>query len=161
MSVAFIRDVESDGFEDLPDRPLSPHRNLVTAQGLAQIEAEVERLQHELAGYHSSPANEQTPEERAAAARIARDLRYWTARRSNAEIVPVMERTERVHFGSAVTLERENGRKQTFRIVGEDEADPTKGLISYIAPLAQALTGRRVGDVVPMGGNEVEIKAIH
>ena len=53
-----------------------------------------------------------------------------------------------MHFGSTVTIEREDGGRQTFRIVGEDEADPAKGSIAYVAPLAQALTGKRAGDVV-------------
>jgi transcription elongation GreA/GreB family factor len=65
-----------------------------------------------------------------------------------------------VHFGSTVTIEREDGRRQTFRIVGEDEADPAKGTISYVSPVARALTGKRVGDMVQAGASEAEIVAI-
>ena len=160
MSVAFTKEADQEVFEDLADRPLSPHRNLVTAEGLAAIEGEVERLQHELDRYHATPQEEQTPEERMAAARVARDLRYWTARRSSAELVPAIEDKTAVHFGAKVTLRRDDGRQQTFRIVGEDEADPAKGLISYVSPLARALTGKSVGDAVDVANSEVEVTAI-
>jgi transcription elongation GreA/GreB family factor len=59
-----------------------------------------------------------------------------------------------------VTVERDDGRRQTYRIVGEDEADPAKGTLSYVSPLSKALTGKRVGDVVQAGTSEAEIVAI-
>jgi transcription elongation GreA/GreB family factor len=65
-----------------------------------------------------------------------------------------------VQFGNAVTIVRDDGREQTFRIVGEDEADPVKGSISYVSPLASALLGKRVGDVVRAGKDDAEITAI-
>ena len=61
-----------------------------------------------------------------------------------------------MQFGSTVTIEREDGRRQTFRIVGEDEADPAKGTISYVSPLARALIGKRVGDVVQAGASQAD-----
>ena len=64
-----------------------------------------------------------------------------------------------MQFGDRVTFEREDGRVQTFRIVGEDEADPAKGSVSYVAPIARALLGKAVGDVSPAPGGEVEITA--
>ena len=70
------------------------------------------------------------------------------------------EETSTVRFGNRVTIARDDGRTQTFRIVGEDEADPAEGLLSYVSPLARALTGKRVGDVVPAGQSEAEILAI-
>lgn len=57
-------------------------------------------------------------------------------------------------------IEREDGRRQTFRIVGEDEADPTKGSVSYVSPLARALLRKHVGDVATVGDSEVELTAI-
>jgi transcription elongation GreA/GreB family factor len=63
-------------------------------------------------------------------------------------------------FGSTVTVDREDGRRQTFRVVGEDEADPTAGAISYVSPLAAALMGTGGGDTVMIAGAEVEIVAI-
>ena len=62
-----------------------------------------------------------------------------------------------MHFGSTVTIERDDGRRQTFRIVGEDEAEPAKGTIPYVAPLARALVGKAVGDVVRLGDGEVAV----
>jgi transcription elongation GreA/GreB family factor len=65
-----------------------------------------------------------------------------------------------IHFGSIVTIERGDGRRQTFRIVGEDEANPLKGTIPYVAPLARALVGKGVGDVVRVGDDQVEVLTV-
>ncbi|AWN36125.1 transcription elongation factor GreA [Methylobacterium radiodurans] len=152
MSIAFVREKEGgEAFEDLPDRPISPHTNFVTPEGLAQIEAEVARLQAEVGRLD--------PADKAGQARVARDLRYWTARQGTAQPVERVE-GETVHFGSTVTVRREDDSRQTFRIVGEDEADPARGSISYVAPLARAITGKSVGDVVEVNGQEVEVAEI-
>ena len=156
MSVAFIKETEGgEAFEDLPDRPVSPHANFVTAEGLAMIEAEVARLERE--------AGELDPADKASDARIGRDLRYWSARKNTAQLVTDVA-GDTVHFGATVTIIRASGdgegTEQTFRIVGEDEADPHKGSISYVAPLAHAITGKAVGDVVAVNGHDVEVVAI-
>jgi transcription elongation GreA/GreB family factor len=65
-----------------------------------------------------------------------------------------------VQFGSRVTLLRDDGRRVTYRIVGEDEADPAKGTISYVSPLARALMGKMEGESVRMGSSEAEIARI-
>ena len=154
MSSAFVKEPEGgEAFEDLPDRPISPHPNFVTPEGFSRIEAELERL-------HREHAAAQEADDKASLARTARDLRYWTARRNTAQVVTAPADAAEAHFGSTVTIEREDGRRQTFRIVGEDEADPAKGTISYVSPVAQALTGKRVGDVVQAGASEAEIVAI-
>lgn len=154
MSRAFVKEADgTDVFEDLPDRPISPHPNLVTERGLALIEDETAKLRTAL-------AEAQANADRAAIAQISRDLRYWTARRSNAEVVPPATDDETARFGLQVTIERDDGRQQTFRIVGQDEADPTSGLLSYVSPLALALTGKRVGDIVTAGPSRAEIIAI-
>jgi transcription elongation GreA/GreB family factor len=59
-----------------------------------------------------------------------------------------------------VTIARADGRTQTFRIVGEDEADPARGTLSYISPLARALFGKGVGDVIEVGHSEAEVVKI-
>ncbi len=59
-----------------------------------------------------------------------------------------------------MTFRRDGGREQTFRIVGEDEADPRAGTISYVAPLARLLLQKRVGDFVEFDGREIEILGI-
>jgi transcription elongation GreA/GreB family factor len=56
-----------------------------------------------------------------------------------------------------VTIVRDDRREQTFRIVGEDEADPGNGSISHVSPLAKSMFGKRVGDVVKAGNGKAEI----
>ena len=154
MSRAFVKDDDGgEGVEELPDRLISPHANLVTAQGLALIEAEV-------AKFATAYADAQTTGDRGELQRVARDLRYWTARRASAEVQPAPPQNGRVHFGSSVEIMRSDGRKQTYRIVGEDEADPAKGTLSYVSPLAQALIGKAAGDEVRAGAGGAEILKI-
>jgi transcription elongation GreA/GreB family factor len=151
MSRAFVKDAD-DPVEDLPDRPVSAAPNLVTVEGLAAIEAEVARLSHELA---------EVGDDRAARARIARDLRYWNARRSNAQLVAeATTDCSAVRFGCTFTVDREDGRRQSYRIVGEDEADPEKGTLSHVSPLARAILGKSVGDSVRVAAHEFEIVEI-
>ena len=154
MSRAFTKEPdEGEAVEDLPDRPISEHPNLVTPQGLAQIEDAMARAQEELTG--GQKAND-----RAAIAHAGRDLRYWTARRSTAQLMPAPEGADKVQFGSTVTIARDDGRRQTWRIVGEDEADPAHGTLSYVSPVARALMNKSVGDVVRAGTGEAEIVEI-
>lgn len=153
MSRAFVK--EPDGGEvapDFPDRPLSIHRNFVTATGLARIEAEIARLRTALA---AAQAGNATP----AIAAASRDLRYWTARRASAEVVAPPSGDE-VRFGSTVTIERDDGRRQTFQITGEDEADPAAGTLSYVAPLARVLIGKTKGDEVEFMKDTILVLAV-
>jgi transcription elongation GreA/GreB family factor len=151
MSRAFVK--ENDSEEVVPHRPISSHPNLVTAEGLALIErrltsAAAEREAAQSAGDHS------------ALARAARELRYWNSRRVSAQIVAARETTEQVRFGSIVTILRQDGRMQTYRLVGEDEADPARNLLSYVSPLARALIGNSAGDWVRVGAWDAEIRKI-
>src|SRR5260370_26850557 len=118
MSRAFVKDLE-DAVEELPDRPISPHPNLVTAEGLARIEAEVARLQQEHAAAHAA-------NDRAARARAARDLRYWTACRPSAQLVPEPNDRSKVHFGATESIVRGGGRRRTFRSDGDGQAAPAQ-----------------------------------
>ena len=152
MSRAFVKDGEQE-FEDMPDRLISEHPNLVTPEGLAQIEAEVARRNVEF-------ATAQTARDRTAIAMAARELRYWKARQLSAEVVTPPEDSAHIHFGSTVTIERGDGRRQSFRIVGEDEANPLNGTIPYVAPLARALVGKGVGDVMRVGDDQVEVLTV-
>jgi transcription elongation GreA/GreB family factor len=157
MSVAFTREEDLEATAaDLPDRPISPHPNLVTANGLAQIEAELASAK---AAYAAAQAKGSIEADRTAMARATRDLRYWSARRSNAQLVET-EADGTVRFGGSVTIEREDGRTQTWRIGGEDESDPAKGSVSHVSPLARALVGKRVGDTVVINGQEAEVTAV-
>jgi transcription elongation GreA/GreB family factor len=159
MAVAFTReeDYESQA-ADLPDRPVSTHANLVTASGLAAIEAELASAR---AAYAAAQAKGGVSTDRTAMARATRDLRYWSARRGSAQLTePTATDPPTVQFGRTVSFEREDGRRQAFRIVGEDEADPAQGSVSYASPLARALLGKAVGDVAPVNGAEVEVVAV-
>ena len=154
MSKAFTKEPEgSDVYDDLPDRPISPH-NLVTPEGLETIEAELVRL-------HLEHTAAQDANDRALLAKTNRDLRYWTSRRATAQVVEPPDDATEVHFGSTVTILREDGRRQTYRIVGEDEADISAGRISITSPIARAMIGRNEGDVAvvaaPGGERSYEI----
>jgi transcription elongation GreA/GreB family factor len=93
-------------------------------------------------------------------ARATRDLRYWSARRGSAQLTEPTLEAGKVQFGRTVDLEREDGRRQTFRIVGEDEAEPGQGSVSYVSPIARALMGKSVGELALVNGGEVEILAV-
>ncbi len=153
MSKAFTKEPEAgEVYDDLPDRPISPN-NLVTPKGLELIEAELARLHQQ----HAAAAD---IDDRSLLAKINRDLRYWTSRRATAQVVDGPRDAKEVHFGSTVTIQRNDGRTHTYRIVGEDEADPSLGTLSYVSPVAQALMGKQVGEVVEAGHSEAEIVAI-
>ena len=158
MSVAFTREEDYESTAaDLPDRPISPHPNLVTPEGLALIEA---ALVESRAAMTSAKSGGDVSADRTAMARATRDLRYWSQRRATAQLVEHGENDGTLRFGDAVTIEREDGRRQTWHIVGEDEADPAKGSVSWISPLGQALLGKSVGDEAMVAGASVEIVAI-
>jgi transcription elongation GreA/GreB family factor len=150
MSRAFVKESDGDDGEALPELRVSEHRNLVTPAGLGQIEANVERLQ-------AAVSDARAAGDRAAVARAQRDLRYWSARRRSAELVPLPGAAGVVRFGSAVVLQEPSGRRIDYQVVGEDEADPAHGRISYVSPIARRLIGAAVGDTVALAEGEAEI----
>lgn len=141
----------------LPDREISPHPNLVTQSGLKALE---QQLLEAREAYEATNAIEDLNERRRQAAGPLRDARYLSVRVSSAQIMPDPTSHDLVAFGGTVTFERDDGRVQTYRIVGEDEADPKAGSISFVSPVARLLMGKTVGDVVSMGAQELEITAI-
>ena len=149
MSRAFVRETDSDT-SGLPDRPLSPHRNLVTEAGLADIEASLDRFE----AAHRAAAEQG---DREAAAMALREVRYWRARRASAEVVKPSEDKSKASFGLTVTVRRDDGREQSFKIVGEDEADPSRGTVSYVSPLARAVLTRCPGETVVFANSEAVI----
>ena len=149
MSRAFVSEETTEAAaSQLPERPVSGAPNLVTARGLKLINAEVDRLQALLV--HAAADDVDRP-------RMARDLRYWKARQASARLMdsPAGEADE-VAFGSKVTILRD-GKAASYRIVGEDEADPARGLLSWTSPLATALLGARAGDEVDIGGGRAPV----
>jgi len=153
MSQAFVK--ESDGEEGpvLPELLVSPHRNLVTPFGLKQIETNVESLQAALSAARAA-------DDRAAMARIQRDLRYWSERLRTAEVVMPVSASGTVRFGTTVELSTRDWKRIEYQIVGEDEADPAHGRISYVSPIARLLIGASIGDDLALAGEEVEVVAI-
>lgn len=154
MSRAFVR--ENDGAEvpqDLPERPVSSHPNFVTARGLQQIEARIRELE-------AAREEPKRSEDKDALARIDRELRYWQQRKSSAKLVEPEATPAKVRFGVRVTVQYEDGADRSYTLVGEDEADPAQGRISWISPIAQALLGRELGDEVNLQGQRAEITAL-
>ena len=152
MSRAFVQ--ESDHADDgLPERAISPHPNLVTARGLSMLEARVRELEQARAAARSEG-------DAAQVARIARDLRYFQNRRDTARVISPLAEPSAVRFGVQVQLEDRDGRVHVYRIVGEDEADPAEGLISYVSPLAKELIGLCPGDDVPLGDGQATITGL-
>jgi transcription elongation GreA/GreB family factor len=154
MSRAFTREQDDDRSpSDIGERPVSEHRNLVTPDGLRMIEAEAASLREEL-------AKAEADGEREKIALISRDLRYWSARRESAEVSVPDPESDVARFGMSVTIEAEDGTSHRWKIVGEDEADATKGKISHVSPMAVALFGKSVGDLVTVNGKEWEITGL-
>ena len=158
MSVAFTKEGDLEATAaNLPDRPISPHPNLVTRDGLAQIEAALAAARRAHAAAREA-GDVQT--DRTAMARATRDLRYWSARRASAQLVETPAGSAVLTFGGQVTIERDDGEVRRYRIVGEDEADPAAGRISYVSPMARALLGKAIGDAATINGRAFEITGL-
>lgn len=159
MSVAFTKEESAETASEtlLPDRPISPHPNLVTEAGLQALQTQ---LQDARAAYEAAQTIDDVNEKRRQSAVPLRDARYLAERLRTAQLVPDPVSNETVAFGSTVTFSRADGRVQTYRIVGEDEADPKAGSISFVYPVARSLMGKGVGDIVGAGAQEIEILSI-
>ena len=159
MSVAFTKEDSAETASEtlLPDRPIPQGPNLVTPAGLLALE---QQLSAARAAYDAAMLIDEVNEKRRQAAHPMRDLRYFTDRVRTAQLVAPPTASDTVAFGSTVSFTRDDGRLQRYRIVGDDEADPKAGTISFSSPIARALLGRAVGDVVSVGPQELEITAI-
>jgi transcription elongation GreA/GreB family factor len=159
MSVAFTREesAEAAAAVELPDRPISPHPNLVTASGL---EALTNAMRESRTAYDAAQRVEDATERRRAVAVASREMRYFADRLRTAQLVPQPTEFNTLAFGHRVTFRRDDGRRQAFRIVGEDEADPRNGSISFVSPVARALIGKAAGDIVLAGDHEIELLSI-
>jgi transcription elongation GreA/GreB family factor len=159
MSIAFVREESAAAAQEvsLPPRAISAHPNLVTQSGLRALARALADSQQAL---KTAQAIEDANERRPTLELAARDVRYFAER--VASTVPQVEPydTVVVAFGSRVTILRGDDRRQTFRIVGENEADPRGGSIAYVSPLARLLIGKRVGEAVELDGREIEVVAI-
>jgi transcription elongation GreA/GreB family factor len=152
VSRAFVRE-DSQGAEALPDRVISAHPNFVTPSGLSQLESRLRELE-------AAQAAARAADDRDALARIGRDWRYFSARRGSARVVTVDPLPETVRFGVRVVLRLADGGTRSLRLVGEDEADPAAGLLSYVSPMAQSLLGLAPGDTVSFAGATARIDTL-
>lgn len=161
MSRAFVKEDNGDQPEQLPERPISKQPNYMTRAGYAAMAAELQALQAQLLQLKDS----EDMDSRSRQALLQRDIRYFGIRLQSAIVVePAAAAPQTVIFGCRVSFVDEEGREYHYRIVGEDEADVEQHRISWCAPLAKALLGKQVGDLVlwqkPAGSREVEITAI-
>jgi transcription elongation GreA/GreB family factor len=160
MSRAFIKEPEGDqAGDDRPERPQSKHPNYITVAGLARLR---ERLAAMSARRDLLEADRDDLGARSELQSLQGEIRYL-ARRIDVAIPvdPATQGIDAIRFGATVDLLDDTGTTHQFTIVGEDEADPVRNLISWVSPLASALLNRRVGDVIvwrrPAGDLELEI----
>ncbi|MGQ0524897.1 MAG: GreA/GreB family elongation factor [Betaproteobacteria bacterium] len=164
MSRAFVKESDEElAAGELPERPLGTHANYVTPAGLDQLHARLRELQDQRDRLNAQADDD--PMGTHLLREVARDLRYFKAQLERAIVVdPAGQPRDEVHFGAVVRILDEEGRAHQFSIVGDDEADVAAGRISWASPLAKAMMGARVGDVVvwrrPAGETEVEITEI-
>jgi len=159
LSVAFTKEDSAETASEtlLPDRPISLNPNLVTETGLKALELQLREVRQ---AYETAQKTEDVNERRRLSAIPLRDARYFAQRLRTAQLVPDPTSNDVVAFGSTVTFSRADGRVQKYRIVGEDEADPKAGSVSFASPVAKSLLGKAVGDVVGVGSQQLEIIAI-
>ena len=161
MSRAFVNEDAGNDRPDLPERPVPPGPNLVTPRGLAALQRSLVARQSDLAALKTRADRlDKLPE-----AAAERDIRWLEARLKAAVILdPATRDLTEVAFGLAVTVADEDGRETTYEITGEDEADARINRIAPHAPLARALLGAEVGDLVtwarPAGDLQLEIRRI-
>jgi len=162
MSRAFVKEDDAGTPEEKVDLPISAHPNFVTPAGLQMLRDKVTTFEEERTRLREHEA------ELAAQShlpRVEQELRYWEERLRTAVVIdPAKQPPDKVAFGAVVTVEDEDGKQHDYQIVGEDEAEPQNGKVSYISPLARALDGAEVGDLItwkrPAGDQELEVTAI-
>ncbi len=177
MSKAFVK--ENDDEDELDDAPQPQQggKNYMTPRGYAQLKEEFDRLwkvdRPEVVKIVSWAASNGDRSEngdyiygKRRLREIDRRLRFLSRRLDNAEIIDPERRGEcdQVFFGATVTVCNQHGEEHTYSIVGIDEAEPGRGWISWISPLARCLLKAHEGDVVslqtPGGLEELEVVEI-
>jgi transcription elongation GreA/GreB family factor len=163
MSRAFMKEDDSNvSAEELPERPQSPHPNYVTPAGLTALQSVLAELQEQRRQLLEHPDAILSQEHLKP---VERDIRYFQERIERATVIdPAGQPHDRVSFGAIVSTVDDDDAVRRFAIVGEDEADPPAGKISWVSPLARALTGAAVGDSVvwkrPAGDKTLEVTKI-
>ena len=180
MNKAFTRENDGDDDDELEPSPALPQgtRNYITPGGYARIKNELDHLlrverPHIVEVVHWAASNGDRSENgdyiygKRRLREIDRRIRFLTKRLDLAEVVDPAARQEsldQVFFGATVTIADENGDEQTYQIVGIDETDFSRNRISWVSPLARALSKAREADVVPFqspaGVREIEVLSV-
>ncbi len=162
MSRAFVKEDDAGTPEEKVDLPVSEHPNFVTPAGLRMLKDKVAQYEAERA---ELKAHDDELAAQSHLPRVEQEVRYWEERLRTAILVdPAKQPRDKVAFGAVVTVADEDDKQHDYQIVGEDEAEPQNGKVSYVSPLARALDGAVVGDSItwkrPAGDQELEVVAI-
>jgi transcription elongation GreA/GreB family factor len=163
MSRAFVKEPDGDqAGGQQPELPQSPHPNFVTPSGLRQLNDRLAALEGERRDLKTETGDLAGQSH---LGRVEQEIRYLQERLRRAiPVKPADQPADKVAFAATVTLEDESGQRLDYSIVGEDEADPAAGKVSWVSPLARALQDAEVGDLVtwrrPAGDVELEVIAI-
>ena len=179
MNKAFVKEQEGDQDEDLPEALALPKgtKNYLTPQGYAALREELAHLMNDerpamvkIVSWAASNGDRSENGDylygKKRLREIDRRMRFLTNRLELAEIVDPVAQSNRdqVFFGATVLYVNQDGEEHHVTIVGVDEAEPLQGKISWVSPVARALTKSRVGDVVtlrtPGGIEELDILEI-
>lgn len=150
MSRAFTKEEAPSGPVLIPPRAPLPSgaKNYVTPRGLALLHAERAELEAERAALDAEQGDED--ERKRALAVVAGRLADLNARIASARVIEHDPVPDEVRFGATVTLTTEAGEERRFTIVGVDEATTAPDRVAFLAPIARAVTGHRVGDTIPL-----------
>ena len=148
MSRGFVKEDDQEGVPMVPPRAHLPQGvpNYVTRAGMDELLAEQKALMDEKEALDISNENER----RIAVNHITAKLKLLNDRIAEARIIdPDEQPQDEIRFGATVTLKTEGTDDiQTFQVVGVDEADISRGKISFLSPLARVLTNKKIGDKV-------------
>lgn len=170
MSRAFVsEDSGSDEADDLADIPLPlppGSKNYMTSEGAARLSTELRELAERALPRARAALAASSRDDPAAAIRkvseIERRLTYLGRMEALLEVVQEPASRDRVVFGLSVRVEEGNGAERVYRIVGADESDPERGLLSWASPVARSLIGKRVGDlaIAALPGGERRMRVL-
>lgn len=183
MSKAFTKEQDSDGPEDeAPEESLLPQgtKNYITPAGAERLRSELKKLLNEdrpemvrtvswAASNGDRSENGDYIYGKRRLREIDRRIRFLTRRLDSAEVIDPVDQgrgpnAHRVVFGATVEVRHESGQLKKYAIVGIDEADPARGRVSWISPIAKVLLGAEAGDAVilrtPRGDEELEVTAV-
>ena len=159
MSIAFTREesAETAAEVELPDRPISPHPNLVTASGL---EALTDAIIQSRTAYEAAQQIQDAAERRRAVVVASRDIRYFAERLRTAQLVSRPCGFQRGCLRASGDFQARRRQAPGLQDRRGRRGGSRNGSISYVSPVARALIGRAAGEIVLAGDREIEILSI-